>query len=356
MIATILLILLIIAGLFFPKSKMLFVLQGIFLFLIISFRTHDPDHYIYQVEYTTAPLVYYKTADFPGWNLWMNFWFSKGILFNQFLLIMAAICVILLLTGIYTIGVNIGGYISFTISMFLIYPLGHEATQMRTFFADTMILVVLPLLLKNEHDVKKRLINYLIYFGVVGLAATIHTLAYYFMIIGIVYIVLRSFKYELRTIIIGSVLMIILINSGVINNFILRFLNTDKQDHWIANNNLSLGKLLPIIITLFIWIIAIVEIKGISKEISNQEQLYFINVQRLMNTMFLVLPFLTYDITFNRLWRIYLILFYLITGKYIYGMKNKLNLQKLGIISLFFIMVIVIFWYENEMFVTGSMF
>lgn len=356
MFATIFLILGVIAGLFFPKSKILFILQGLYLFLVIGFRTHDLDHYVYQVEYNTAPLVYYKTADFPGWNLWMNFWYGKGIVFNQFLLIMSAVCVILLLTGIYNIGNKLGGYISFALSMFLIYPFGHEATQMRTFFADTIILLVLPFLLKNEQYIKRRIINYLIYFGAVGLATTIHTIAYYFIVIGIVYIIFRSFKHELRTIIVGSILLIFLINSGIINNFILRFLNTDKQDHWIANSNLSLGKLLPIMITIFVWVVATIEIKEISKNLNTEEQLYFINVQRFMNTMFLLLPFLTYDITFNRLWRIYLILFYLITGKYIYGMGLQINSKKVYIVGMFLVAIIAVFVYENEIFVTGNVF
>lgn len=356
MFATILLIFLIIAGFFLPKSKILFGLQGLFLFFVIGFRTHDLDYYVYQVEYNTAPFIFYKIADFPGWNLWMNFWSNKGIVFNQFLLIMSAICVVSLLTGIYAVGSNLGGYISFTVSMFLIYPLGHEATQMRTFFADTIVLLVLPFLLKNESDIKKRIINYLIYFGAVKLATTIHTLAYYFIVIGIVYIIFKSFKHELRTIIVGSILLVFLINSGIINNFILRFLNTDKQDHWITNSNLSFGKLLPITITIFIWIIATIEIKEISKSLNIKEQLYFINIQRFMNTIFLLLPFLTYDITFNRLWRIYLILLYLLTGKYIYGIRNKLDSRKISIISLFFITVVTIFLYENEMFVTSCVF
>lgn len=349
------LVFLVLAGLFFPRSKMLFGLTGLYLFLVIGFRTQDVDHYIYQVEYATAPFINYKLADFPGWNLWMNFWIKRGINFNQFLLIMAFISVVLLLVGIYIIGSKLGGYISFAMSLFLIYPLGHEATQMRTFFVDAIIVAVLPLLLKNESNLQKRLVNYLLYFLAVAVATSIHTLAYYFIVVGIIYIIAKSFKYELQTIIISSISLIFLINSGILNNLILNFLNTAKQDHWIDNNNFSLGKMVPIIITLIIWYIATVEINTIRQNVVAEEQISFINIQKFLNTIFLILPLMIYDITFNRLWRIYLLILYLIMGKYMYGLGTKFSRKRLAVIALFFVMLSIIFVYENEFNITGDL-
>lgn len=358
MFATIFLILGVIAGLFFPKSKILFILQGLYLFLVIGFRTHDLDHYVYQVEYNTAPLVYYKTADFPGWNLWMNFWYGKGIVFNQFLLIMSAVCVVSLLTGIYAVGSNLGGYISFTVSMFLIYPLGHEATQMRTFFADALILVVLPFLLSDEGNTKKKWLGYAMYFVVVYIATSIHTLAYFFLLVGIIFIYLKSFRYEFQSIVIISFIMSVLANSYLLSSFIGKFLNTEKQSHWLTNSGFSAGKMIPIIITIFIWLIAYLEINELRENCDNLNinKQYLINTQRFMNTIFLLIPLLSYDITFNRLWRVYLLLEYLITGLYLYGLKDKNSYKKVLVSGLFFFIVIIIYCYENEITITGKLF
>ncbi|WP_259693405.1 EpsG family protein [Lactobacillus helveticus] len=332
--------------------------QGIFIFFLIGLRVHDPDHYFYQVEYLSAPSIYYKFADFPGWNLWMNFFINKGYVFSQFILIMAAICVVLMLVGVYETGKKLDGYISFALAIFLIYPLGHEATQMRTFFADALIFSVLPFLLEDVKDLKRKILNYSIYFGIVYIAITIHTLSYFFILVGIVFILLKTFKYEFQIIITSSIIVGILINSNVLSDIITRFLNTGKQTHWMDNGMFSFGKLLPILITIIIWWIAHIEIKELcnTSQIISTEKRHLLTLQKFMNTIFLILPLLNYDITFNRLWRIYLMLLYLITGMYAYRNHKEKNKKKIYILCLFFITVFVIFIYENEMSILSLLF
>lgn len=353
-----LLVILLILGLVFPRSRILFLCQGIFIFFLIGLRVHDPDHYVYQVEYLSAPSIYYKFADFPGWNLWMNFFIDRGIAFNSFLLVMAVICVGLMSFGIYKIGKHLGEYISFALSVFLVYPLGHEATQMRTFFADALILVVLPFLLSDEGNTKKKWLGYAMYFVVVYIATSIHTLAYFFLLVGIIFIYLKSFRYEFQSIVIISFIMSVLANSYLLSSFIGEFLNTGKQSHWLTNSGFSAGKMIPIIITIFIWLIAYLEINELRENCDNLNinKQYLINTQRFMNTIFLLIPLLSYDITFNRLWRVYLLLEYLITGLYLYGLKDKNSYKKVLVSGLFFFIVIIIYCYENEITITGKLF
>lgn len=353
-----LLVILLILGLVFPRSRILFLCQGIFIFFLIGLRVHDPDHYIYQVEYLSAPSIYYKFADFPGWNLWMKFFINRGYAFDQFILIMAAICVVLMLIGIYKIGEKLGGYISFALAFFLIYPLGHEATQMRTFFADALIFLVLPFLLRDVKGLKNKILNYSIYFIVVYIATTIHTLSYFFVLVGIVFILLKSCKYELQIVIFGSIVTVILISSNVLSDILIGFLNTGKQDHWISNGTVSFGKLIPILITVIIWWIAYIEIQELrnTSQFISIDKNNLLNIQKFINTIFLILPLLSYDITFNRLWRIYLMLLYLITGMYAYSEHKENSRKKIYILILFFITIFVIFIYDSEMSILNSLF
>lgn len=351
-----LLISLIILGVIFPKSKLLFFLIGIYLICVIGLRTKGFDYFFYQIEYLTAPSIYYKNADFPGWNLLMNLFIKNGIVFNRFIFIVALLSVCFLLTALYLIGSELGGYITFALSIFLIYPFGHEAVQTRTFLADGLILIALIFLLRVKGGTKQRIFDYSIYFVLIFISLMIHTLAVYFLFIGLIYILLSHFKYEFQIVIGSAIVLFLLINTGLLSNIVVTFLNTNKLDHWVSNNNLSLGKLIPIIIILIIWYITRKELETFKRNYIdlNLNTLYLINVQRFMDTLFLLVPLMSYDITFNRLWRIYLYIFYLLTGEYIYGLGKKISYERLFVGGLFVVVLIFIVIYENEISVIGS--
>lgn len=330
--------------------------MGIYLICVIGLRTHGTDYYFYQLEYLNAPFIYYKNADFPGWNLLMNFLINREISFKTFLLIMAIMSVTLMLIAIYKLSLGIGRYITFTISLFLVYPFGHEAAQMRTFIVDAIVLIAVSFLLKLENSTKKYIINYLIYFILVLIASTFHSLAYYFIVVGIIYILLKPFKHDLKFILIGSIGLSVLISTGILSSVVISFLNTSKLDHWLSDSNISMGKLIPISITIAIWLILSVEVKELDLDCINLgiNRQYLDNIQHYMNTILLLIPLLTYDITFNRFWRVYLILLYLMTGLFLY--KKNSNYKKMIVGIAFFLLVILIYIYENEAFITSSIF
>lgn len=353
---------LILLGLCFPKSKIVAIVISIAMICMVGLRSSNSvDYFFYYMEYLRAPLISYKEADFPGYNILMNIFNNFHLTFEQVAFILAIVCVVLMYIGLYNLSANTTGYISFALALFLIYPFGHEAIQTRTFLADSIVMVVLPFLIKPENKVSKQIINYIIYFLGVYLASTVHTLAYFFILVGIIYILTKSLalKKELLLVVFFSVIAVVLVKSRILSSFIISTLNTEKQAHWVeVSDGSSLGALLPAIITVLIWYLGRFAVHyALMYSYNSNKQAYLLNIERFLNLIILIIPLMFYDITFNRLWRIFLVILFLFSGFVIYFNDKENKLERIIYTISFIILVVVISClYEHEYLLLESMF
>ncbi len=91
-------------------------------------------------------------------------------------------------------------------------------------------------------------------------------------------------------------------------------------------------------------------VKNETDKVSKQVK---INILSYSTCLLLIIPLLTYDITFNRLWRIFLILLYLMAGEYLY--RTHFDRNKLIYIFALLAMVISMFIIENELTILNSL-
>lgn len=352
MILLLLLVILVTLGLIFPNSKKLYVCMAIYMILAIGLRTNGVDYGIYRAEYFKAPFIPYKLADFPNYNLLMNFCIKLGINYETFVFLMAIVSTILMLIGLYKISVLSGSpYISFAIALFLIYPFGHEAVQVRTFLVDSIVLFALPYLLNTETNSFKKIKDYVLYFWIVYIASGIHSIGYFFFAIGLFYILSRKIKHRIAIIIAGTIIVSLLVKIGWLNSIIMSFLNTGKQDHWLESSNSSLANIFVIVLTIFIWIALHLIIKFLVNNVTKyQNRNFIINLGMFSDLSILIVPLLLYDITFDRLWRIFLLILYLISGQYIYTTFNSGKLKSIKFMYLFLVIffILSVYLYEHE--------
>ncbi|WP_288489219.1 EpsG family protein [uncultured Limosilactobacillus sp.] len=339
----VILCLLIILGIVFPKSKYVLIFDVLVISLIIGLRPFTATDYTnYWVEYNTAPLIQASRADFPGYNILMRFCQYLGLSFNQFIFVIAFLSVILMVTGM----LRFSRYVPFALSVFLIYPFAHEAAQMRTFLADSIVWCALPMLLIDHQNKIKNIQSKSIFFILTYIATTIHTLCWFYFIVAILYLLFRNSKKYLIVIFIIAGLMFILVHTSLLNVALTSVSSSDKLDHWTEGST-GLGMIIYAVISLLIFIMirystnSVMTLEGKITEQLNQ------NIQKFSASILLVIPFLTLDITFNRLWRVFLGILYLVSAEYIYR-NDKISAKKILYIIVLTIIIITMFLLENE--------
>lgn len=352
MILLLLLVILAAMGLIFPKSKKLYICIAFYMVVAIGLRTNSIDYDIYRVEYFKAPFIPYRLADFPNYNLLMNFCIKLGINYETFVFLIALVSTLLMLVGLYKISVLSGNaYISFALALFLIYPFGHEAVQIRTYLVDSIEMFALPYLLNTENNSFKKIRDYILYFLIVYVASGIHSIGYFFLAIGLFYILLKSIRHRIAIIIIGTAVISLLVKIGWLNSIIMSFLNSSKQDHWLESSNSSLANIFVIVLTIFIWLTLHLIIRFLIGNVTKlQNRDFVINLGMFADLSVLIIPLLLYDITFDRLWRIFLLILYLISGQYIYTTFNSRKIKIIKFIYLFLAVffILSVYLYENE--------
>ena len=339
----IILCLLIILGIVFPRSKYVLILDVLVISSIIGFRPYTATDYAnYWVEYNTAPLIQVSRADFPGYNILMRFFQYLGLDFNQFVVVIAFLSVILMVTGM----LRLSKYVPFALSIFLIYPFAHEAVQMRTFLADSIVWCALPMLLIDHQNKAKNIQSKSMFFILTYIATTIHTLCWFYIIVAILYLLFRNSKKYLTVIFTIAGLMLILAHTSLLSVALTSVSSSDKLDHWTEGST-GLGMVIYAVISLLIFIMikystnsAMVLEGKITKQLNQ-------NIQKFSVSILLIIPFLTLDITFNRLWRVFLGILYLVSAEYIYG-NGKLSGKKILYIITLIIIMIIMFLLENE--------
>ncbi len=330
----------------FPKSKYVLIFDVLVISLIIGLRPFTATDYAnYWVEYNTAPLIQASRADFPGYNILMRFCQYLGLNFNQFIFVIAFLSVIMMVTGM----LRLSRYVPFALSVFLIYPFAHEAVQMRTFLADSIVWCALPMLLIDHQNKIKNIQSKSMFFILAYIATTIHTLCWFYVVIAIVYLLFRNSKRYLIMIFSIAIGMLILIHTSILSSFLASISSTDKLTHWIENST-SYGLILYSAVSIMVYIMIRYATISCNKANLDSNLLHVranINIQKFSAGILLVIPFFTYDVTFDRLWRIFLGFLYLVSGEYIYNSRNSNGKKTIYILTLIVILGLM-FILENE--------
>lgn len=341
--------LLIALGLVFPKSKSVMIIDMLSLGLIIGLRTNSFDYYNYLVEYNMAQTVPTSLADFPGYNIVMRCAQNMGLDFKQFVLVVALISIALLGIGM----MRFSKYAPFALSLFIVYPFGHEAIQMRTFLADAMVISVLPLLLIDYQTRESNILSKCSFFIITFLASTIHSLCWFYLIVAIIYLLFRDNKRYILLISSITVITILLIRLNIFSGILSSALSDDKLGHWVQGST-NLGSIFYAFLTILMYLLvrfAVIHTVNGMKDDSFKK--IRINILNYSATALLIVPLLSYDITFNRLWRIFLILLYLVAGEYIY--KANFDKSKFAYIFILLMMIVSMSIIENELAILNSL-
>lgn len=331
---------LILIGIICRKSKIVSGMMIIFLIIAAGLCTQGVDYQIYVNEYKWAPVQLITDIHYPGYyylELLANKW---NLSYEQFRVIVNVLAIILYYLGIRKLTNNV----NLVYALFLIYPFAHEATQTRSFLADSIIVFAIPFLLREKENRKEKIKDYSIFFLLSILAMSMHFMVSIYVAFAVLFIVLQK-KNNIIKIFLGIGITYFLIVLNILPKMV-EPLNS-RIAYWLSSKT-GLGVVFPIAITLAIW--------GLSKYIIQIMQLHRVErvgninlsaIEKFSDFMLFLIPLFAYDITFNRLWRLFLILMYACLVRVLF-LKDISKNMRCSIAIITSVLLISIFIYENE--------
>ena len=328
---------LIICGILWRKSKILTVIINVFLVVAAGFCTQGYDYQIYVNEYNWSQVQSVNDIHYLGYYYLERLGNYANLSYPQFRIIVILIAVTLYYFGIKKMTNNI----NFVYSLFLIYPFAHEATQTRSFLADAFIILSLPFLLRKKENRKDKIRDYIVFFSLSLIGMSMHFMVAIYVAFAVLFIVMRK-ENNIIKVLSGVILTYLLIVSNILPR-IVEPMNS-RIAYWLSAKS-GMGVIFPIGFTLSIW--------GLSKysmqilKTLGVEKIELYAIEKYMDYIFFLIPLFAYDITFNRLWRLFLLLMYTCIAKLIFLKDISVNTRRL-MVSLTCLLSIAIFIYENE--------
>lgn len=299
-------LLLIVCGLLFPRSKILSAIMLSFMIVTIGFKTQGADYTIYENEFIWAATQDFSDVHYVGYLVLQQLAHQLGLTYAELVMWVAILSCLLLYYGL----TRLTSRVNAVLALFFIYPFSHEAIQTRTFLANSLLVAALPLVLKDSKSYY--LPRILLFYALAAIACTFHFEATIYVVFLSMMLFLPA-RFGRIYVIAGVLIAFVLIFTGILP-LLLVHLNS-RIAFWLSGTT-KLGAIIPITITIIIWYTT--QLAGKTCLRQNIEaldaQIYYQRLLRLSDYMLFLIPLFLYDITFNRLWRLFLLLMFIMVA------------------------------------------
>lgn len=341
--------LLVISGVLFPKSKFVSAMMLAFMIITIGFRTQGADYIVYKNEFIWSEYQVFSDVHYVGYLVLEQYAHKWGISFDQFLVLVGSVSCLLTYFGISRLTFKVNA----VLALFFIYPFSHEAIQTRTFLANSVLIAALPLILKTPmkkypkakgHNKNVSFFQILLFYAFSILACAFHFEA----VIYVFFLSLMLFlppKYGKVYVVGGSTVAFLLIQTGILPKIVERF--NSRIAYWLSGKT-GLGILIPITISIVIWYamqitgtVCVRQNAGDNAE-NSRAQSFYNSILNFSDYILFLIPLFCYDITFNRLWRLFLLLLYvMVVDAFPRNMRKNTRLWIVLLLSVLFVSVCI---------------
>lgn len=278
--------------------------------LLSAFNTMNADYTNYYTNYITSGNL--SSFRYIGYNTLMRYFYTKNYSFELFRVVFFSIAIILLILSINNISKNVNAILAYY--LFCIFPL--DIVQMKAFLSEALILLAITIFLQmttsNIFSKKKEIFNILIVMLLIGVASLVHFSAAFYVIPISLYLILYKKKNMKFKIYLYTIIGVILIYCGGIN-IVLQFGNRigllgdmEYLTQWTQKATRFGYLYMVIIVVLMIygcWNDRKSELKHGTITILD------IAISKFVLTSALTIPLIMLNMSYNRLLRIYIILF-----------------------------------------------
>lgn len=195
-------ILLIIINFKFSKSKIIFLIDFLFMWVLMGWNHSVADYRLYYIRYTNPEI--YGTLE-PLYVTFQNIGKMVGFDYSSFQIVMTFIFLCIRMIAIRTLSTRP----NFVVSLYLLFPFIMDITQLRMFYATSIILLGIVYLLKRKK------IDNIIFVLFVILATMIHSACICYLLL-LIPINIENFNIKgyLRIIILMCLILFIMLFSG----------------------------------------------------------------------------------------------------------------------------------------------
>lgn len=359
-------ILLIASGFFIRRSKVLVMIQSVFISGMIAANNGNPDQFQYMQ-------LYDQLQNNPGTifnsNIGLNLIFYISGIFRQYNISLFFICIIFMVVMYKAVKFYTNNY-SFVFSLYLISPFVMDSIQVKNMLGMIIWLYFSKYLLEFKYSNDKR--NLILYLLGVVLASSVH-FAFLFTIIYVMVAFINNknvikFVASISCIFVSLVLLLkelspisAILAATKLPPFVLL---ASKLQAYNANQNIgSTSARRMIVILFYVLIFAILLILGYvikKSEIKKAEELYFFVIQ-ITTISLIIIPLMSYSQEMYRIQRDLLLLFYaffasLLSNKTIINEGRHLHLNLLNcyllissvLVAYFYLYFDSIYWNYQE--------
>ena len=332
-------ILLIACGILFPRSKILSWFMLSFMIVSIGCRTQGADYISYSLEFQWAATQKLTDVSYPGFVLAAKIAHQCGLSFESFVFTATTFSCVFFYIGIKRLTSNV----NLLMALFFIYPFSHELIQMRTFLADSIIISILPWILNCTNQLKDKVIKTIILMLIGSIAVSFH----FEVIFSILFLIITLWippKIEKKCIPLVTIILFLL---AICNVFPKLFGRTNPMAAQWLSARTSFGIVIPILLTLLIlYLNHVASTRLYRVETGPTKRYFYSNCDSFGMCGALLIPFFTYDITFNRVWRILLVVLYSMLSDVSKEKMSKKSWLTYIILTAFLLLGLVV--YENS--------
>lgn len=331
-------LIIIILDIFFQRNKVLTIVNFAFMWILMGWSFGNADYEIYLNRYNYPSQ--YSTLE-PLYSVLQSIFRDHGLQYYQFLIIMSGVFLLLRFLVVY----GLTERQNLVYGLYLLYPFIFDVTQVREFYAISVVMVAVYFL------VKLRRYNIISFVILVYIASLIHSSAIWYLMLLIPFWDKGSVKKFFKKSVFFFLTLLILSVTGALNKILNAFSNIlgfdEKYSQTFTVNQYSYTQNNRYVVSLEIVIIFLLLFFTfyISKSCFYNKSNIFFNIegayQFIMKTnivMLLLIPFLWQSADIYRIQQGFLMIFYTFFSFFI----TDEGLGKISSRNLFSIMILLV--------------
>lgn len=330
----------IILGFIFKKSKAVSAYILTSMYLLAAFNYDNYDYFSYTVSYAKTASTTFDYR-YIGYSMFEHLFSARGLTYSEYLKFAFIIVFIVLYYAI----CKLTDKPNQVLALFMIFPFGIDAIQLKALFSEVFGLLGIALLFNDMCETKSLLKNRHLVMTIVCFVLSIlfHFSGAFNLAAVVLFFFFRNKRWFNKTVIIASLVGFVAVYTGILGKIIsiagaLGVISDTEYLSSYATKSTNFGFLITFIPVLLMvgacWLVV--------REDKKEEQLTIIQliIRQFVLTGLLVLPLLTMHMVFDRLARIYMILMYIL-------FVNHPRLERLTIkqVSAYVMFVLSISWF-----------
>ncbi len=313
-----------VAGLIFRRSKICTIYILSVMYILSAFNVKNADYATYQSSYQNMLGSGRTLFRYRGYTDFTYLFGSNGIDFEHYMIYFYLIMFVIMIVAIRLLTEKVNPVLSY----YMIFSYGIDVVQMKSLFADVLILLAVSLLIRNEvikaedemdhaAKVKRRILRRSLPYMILIYAVTIHFSALFFLACSLLFVTIKNKGKMLKRVFYISIFFSVLIYVGFLP-VVMHYANVlgilgdmDYMMHW-ATRSTRFGFILTfVLVGLVVIAINVDRLSWDRDDTRDRVGLKYKFIADYTLTAMLALPFLVMNGHFSRLIRPYMILMYI---------------------------------------------